>query len=162
MGPHRKAFNEFNFKVTDVGLDPGTIETLSALVKAYRAAFESVVETSKSLRQDQAAFHEASRVLVPLLDALLDSARQGMSRAAETQRLVRDAVVERSVAIAIGLLGGFVVISLLVTFSITRPLRAIERVMERLAGGDQAAIVPGTNRADEIQAEPPPCPGSGT
>jgi methyl-accepting chemotaxis protein len=151
-GPHRKAFNEFNFKITDAGLDPGTAQTLSELVGSYRAAFETVVDTSKGLRQAEGDFATAFGTLEPKFGALLEQAREGMNGAVETQGAVRDQVVARSAAITGLLLCAFIAIALVVTFSITRPLRAIERAMERLAGGDQQTSVPGTDRQDEIGA----------
>ena len=66
------------------------------------------------------------------------------------QRAVRDEVVIQSLTILVILLGAFIAISLIVSLSITRPLRAIENMMRRLASGDDGAEVPGTGRRDEI------------
>ncbi|MBI1209133.1 MAG: HAMP domain-containing protein [Azospirillum sp.] len=152
LGPHRKAFNEFRFKLSDVGLDPATIDKLQMLIQAYRSDFGSFVDTTKSFRTEVAAFTEAYRALGPRFDALLEGARDGMNQSAATQRAVRSQVIERVVLIGTGLVIAFIILSLAVSRSIIRPLTAIEQVMGRLAGGDLAAEVPGVTRRDEIGA----------
>jgi methyl-accepting chemotaxis protein len=150
MGPYRKAYNEFTFKVGSVELDDETKQKLTLLAKSYRHDFESSVEAVKALHQEIAVFNDNFRALGPRFGALLETARQGMTSATALQKAVRDQVVGQSLVILVVLLGAFVVISLIVSLSITRPLRAIERAMRRLAGGDDGAEVPGVGRRDEI------------
>ena len=150
VGPYRKAYNEFSFKVDSVDLDGDTKTKLSALAKSYRKDFESSVEAFKTLHDNITVFNDTVNALWPRFGSLLESARQGMTAATTAQRAVRDEVVIQSLTILAILLGTFVAISLIVSLSITRPLRAIENVMRRLASGDDSAEVPGTGRRDEI------------
>jgi methyl-accepting chemotaxis protein len=150
MGPYRKAYNEFTFKVGSVELDDETKQKLTQLAKAYRRDFESSVDAVKSLHQEITVFNDNFRALGPRFGALLETARQGMTEATARQKAVRDQVVAQSLVILVVLLGAFVIISLIVSLSITRPLRAIERAMRRLAGGDEETAIPGVGRRDEI------------
>ncbi len=149
MGPYRKAFSEFTFKVDSVELDAETKQKLSKLAKTYRRDFETAVEAVKTLHQDVVVFNDKVRALGPRFGAMLETARQGMTEATALQKAVRDQVVRKSAVILVVLLGAFMVISLIVSLSITRPLRAIERAMRRLAKGDDAEV-PGVARGDEI------------
>ena len=123
---------------------------LAALAKSYRKDFESSVAAFKALHENIEIFNGAVNALWPRFGSLLESARQGMTAATAAQRAVRDEVLAQSLTILAVLLGGFMAISLIVSLSITRPLRAIEGAMRRLATGDDAAEVPGTKRRDEI------------
>ena len=150
VGPYRKAYNEFSFKVDSVDLDADTKTKLAALAKSYRKDFELSVAAFKTLHENIEMFNDAVNALWPRFGALLESARQGMTAATAAQRAVRDEVLVQSLTILAILLGGFMAISLTVSLSITRPLRAIEGAMRRLAAGDDGAEVPGTKRRDEI------------
>ena len=150
IGPHRKAFSEFKFKIGDVGLDSDTGKKLELRVKSYRADFATFVDVTKLYRDDLVVFNETIRALEPKFAKLLDASRDGMTVAADTQQRVRDQVVDKTLVIGSALIVFFVIGASLVVFSITRPLKAIEDVMERLAAGDWAADVPGTKRSDEI------------
>ena len=150
MGLYRKAFNEFTFKIDSVEeLDGETKQKLAILAKSYRRDFETAVDAVKTLRQQVAVFNDGVRALGPRFGSLLETARQGMTEATTLQKAVRDQVMQNSLVILVLLLGVFVVISLIVSLSITRPLRAIERSMRRLAGGEDAEV-PGIVRRDEI------------
>jgi methyl-accepting chemotaxis protein len=65
---------------------------------------------------------------------------------------MRDEVIANTLTVGSVLVVAFILVSLVVARSITKPLRLIETVMERLAGGDRSAVVPGTERRDEIGA----------
>ena len=152
LGPHRKAFAEFKFKLGDVGLDPETQQKLDGLSKSYKTDFATFVDTTKNYRSELAIFNDQIKALEPRFTGLLEAARNGMNTAVTTQQQVRDGVVRTTVLIGSALVAAFILFALLVAISITRPLRAIESAMERLAGGDQTAEVPGTRRGDEIGA----------
>jgi methyl-accepting chemotaxis protein len=150
MGLYRKAFNEFTFKIDSVDeLDSGTKQKLAVLAKSYRRDLETAVDAVKTLRQQVVVFNDDVRALGPRFGSLLETARQGMTEATTLQKAVRDQVMQKSLVILVLVLGAFVAISLIVSLSITRPLRAIERSMRRLAGGEDAEI-PGIVRRDEI------------
>ena len=150
MGLYRKSYNEFTFKIESTDLDPDTKSRLLGLVKSYRKDFEEALTASKSLHADIGGLNERVNALWPDFGALLDSARQGMKEATATQHRIRDTVVVQSLTMLTVLFVFFVTISLIVSRSITHPLRAIEAVMRGLAGGDLEVSIPGAGRRDEI------------
>ncbi|NUB23883.1 HAMP domain-containing protein [Azospirillum brasilense] len=152
LSGHRKAFNEFTFFLADSGLDTATQTKLEKQARAYRSDLGRFVDATKAFRAEVETFNDAFHAMVPRFEALLDSANAGMAGAVETQNRVRGAVIANVLQVGSVLLVGFAIISLLVARSITRPLRLIEGVMERLAGGDRTATVPETGRRDEIGA----------
>ncbi|WP_207459636.1 HAMP domain-containing methyl-accepting chemotaxis protein [Azospirillum sp. SYSU D00513] len=152
LSGHRKAFNEFTFFLADAGMDPATQTKLETLARGYRADLAKFVEGTSAFRKEAATFNEAFQALGPRFDSLLEAAKAGMSGAVATQNAVRDEVVRNILLAGSALLFAFILVSLFVARSITTPIRLIEAVMERLAGGDRAATVPGTARRDEIGA----------
>ncbi|MBK3736875.1 HAMP domain-containing protein [Azospirillum brasilense] len=152
LSGHRKAFNEFTFFLADSGLDTTTQTRLEKQARTYRTDLGRFVDATKAFRAEVQTFNDAFQAMVPRFEALLDSANAGMAGAVETQNRVRGEVIANVLQVGSVLLVGFAVISLLVARSITRPLRLIEGVMERLAGGDRTATVPETGRRDEIGA----------
>jgi len=152
LSGHRKAFNEFTFFLADSGLDEATQVKLETLARGYRAGLGTFVDSSKAFRAQVQTFNGAFQALVPRFDALLETTNAGMAGAVDKQNAVRESVVANALAVGSVLLVGFVVTSLFVARSITRPLRLIEEAMEKLAAGDRTAAVPGTTRGDEIGA----------
>ena len=152
LSGHRKAFNEFTFFLADSGLDAATQTKLEKLARTYRTDLGRFVDATKAFRAEVQTFNDAFQAMVPRFEALLETANAGMAGAVETQNRVRGEVIASVLQVGSILLIGFAVISLLVARSITRPLRLIEGVMERLAGGDRTATVPETGRRDEIGA----------
>ncbi|ALJ35330.1 methyl-accepting chemotaxis protein [Azospirillum brasilense] len=152
LSGHRKAFNEFTFFLADSGLDTATQTKLEKQARTYRTDLGRFVDATKAFRAEVQTFNDAFQAMVPRFEALLDSANAGMAGAVETQNRVRGEVIANVLQVGSVLLVGFAIISLLVARSITRPLRLIEGVMERLAGGDRTATVPETGRRDEIGA----------
>ncbi|MBK3773755.1 HAMP domain-containing protein [Azospirillum brasilense] len=152
LSGHRKAFNEFTFFLADSGLDTATQTKLEKQARTYRTDLGRFVDATKAFRAEVQTFNDAFQAMVPRFEALLESANAGMAGAVETQNRVRGKVIANVLQVGSVLLVGFAIISLLVARSITRPLRLIEGVMERLAGGDRTATVPETGRRDEIGA----------
>ncbi|KAA1059029.1 putative chemoreceptor y4sI [Azospirillum argentinense] len=152
LSGHRKAFNEFTFFLADSGLDTATQTRLEKQARTYRTDLGRFVDATKAFRAEVQTFNDAFQAMVPRFEALLESANAGMAGAVETQNRVRGEVIANVFQVGSVLLVGFAIISLLVARSITRPLRLIEGVMERLAGGDRTATVPETGRRDEIGA----------
>ncbi|UKJ72669.1 methyl-accepting chemotaxis protein [Azospirillum brasilense] len=152
LSGHRKAFNEFTFFLADSGLDIATQTRLEKQARTYRTDLGRFVDATKAFRAEVQTFNDAFQAMVPRFEALLESANAGMAGAVETQNRVRSEVIANVLQVGSVLLVGFAIISLLVARSITRPLRLIEGVMERLASGDRTATVPETGRRDEIGA----------
>ncbi len=150
LRPHRKAYNQFRFQLSDVGLDPQTQEKLNGLIRAYRSDLRDFERTTEAFAETLADFTLAFQEMGPSFDTLLQSAQLGMSTADGRQIEVRDQVIDTSLVTGSALILLFVVIGLLVARSITRPLKLIETVMQRLAGGEMQDAVPGTQRGDEI------------
>ncbi len=152
LSGHRKAFNEFTFFLADSGLDTGTQTKLEKQARTYRTDLGRFVDATKAFHAEVQTFNDAFQAMVPRFEALLEMANAGMAGAVETQNRVRGEVIANVLQVGSILLIGFAVISLLVARSITSPLRLIEGVMVRLAGGDRTATVPETGRRDEIGA----------
>ena len=152
LSGHRKAFNEFTFFLGDSGIDTATQAKIETLARTYRGDLGKLVDGTTAFKAEVRTFNDAFQALVPRFEALLENANDGMSGAVDTQNRVRDEVIGDVLLVGSILLVGFVITSLLVARSITRPLRLIEGVMETLAGGDRTASVPETARRDEIGA----------
>ncbi|MFD1625852.1 methyl-accepting chemotaxis protein [Azospirillum griseum] len=152
LAGQRKVFNEFTFFLADSGLDEPTQAKMEKLARAYRSDLGKFVDGSKAFRAQVASFNETFQALVPRFDALLVNANAGMTGAVDKQNAVRESVIANALMAGSVLLVGFVVTSLFVARSITRPLLLIETAMEKLAAGDRQAAVPGTTRGDEIGA----------
>ena len=152
LSGHRKAFNEFTFFLSDSGMDPGTQTKLEELARAYRTELGKFVDATKAFQEEARTFNQAFQALGPRFDALLETANAGMTGVVATQNTMRDEVIANTLTVGSVLVVAFILVSLVVARSITKPLRLIETVMERLAGGDRSAVVPGTERRDEIGA----------
>ncbi len=152
LSGHRKAFSEFTFFLSDSGLDPATAARIEKQARTYRKDLLAFVDATKAFREEVTRFNEAFQSLGPRFEALLDMAGEGMGRAVETQNRVGDEVIRTATITGSLLLVGFLLISLYVARSITRPLASIEGAMERLATGDRSANIPGIERRDEIGA----------
>ncbi|CAK0768969.1 methyl-accepting chemotaxis protein [Azospirillaceae bacterium] len=150
LGPHQKAFNEFDFKIDVVGLSGDAIDRLQMLVKNYKKDFMTFVAGGKKFAAEVKEFEGALMAMYPAFERLLEGARGGMIEAEERQSRVRDDVVQTTVVVLIVLVVVFITFSLMVAASLTRPLRLIETVMIRLANGDQETDIPGVIRRDEI------------
>ncbi|UEM05107.1 methyl-accepting chemotaxis protein [Skermanella rosea] len=152
MGAHRKAFREFEFGMMDSGLDAPTQEALVTLATAYRADLAALVEHQGKLVQEVAAFNTALAAMPGRFAGLFDFASAGMEAARTDKDYVRDAIGRTGLIAGAGIIVLFLLFSLVLVRSITRPLRSIERAMQRLATGDRSSIVPGAMRRDEIGA----------
>ncbi len=150
LGPHQKAFREFGFKIDTVDLSPDVMQRLQQLTKGYKADFATFVASSKDFDTRVRDFNDSFNALEPIFHSLLEGARAGMAEATDRQDRVRDEVIRTTLVVISVLVTAFIIFSLVIAGSITRPLRAIESVMNRLAKGDLDADVPGTRRRDEI------------
>jgi methyl-accepting chemotaxis protein len=152
LSGHRKAFNEFTFFLSDAGLDMATQTALETLARRYRADLGRLVEATTGFRGEVAAFNDTFGSLEPRFQALLEAAGQRQMAAVDDQNRQRDDVVRTVTLVGSVLVLASLAISVAVARSITVPLRRIEDVMARLAAGDRTAVVPATERKDEIGA----------
>lgn len=126
LGPHQKAFGEFRFKISAVGLSPDAIELLQRLIRSYKSDFATFVTTSRDFSANVTAFDQEFVALEPLFRHLLLSAHTGMAQAAERQDRVRERVIWSALVVISILMVAFMAFSLLVARSITQPLARME------------------------------------
>jgi methyl-accepting chemotaxis protein len=152
MGGHRKAFREFEFGMMGSGLDPATQEALTRLAGTYRADLADYVENQVKLGEEILAFNRVLSAMPDRFAHLFEAASAGMERARSEKAEVRNATGRAGVMLGAIVLVLALLTSLILVCSITRPLRAIEQAMQRLATGNRTHPVPGGHRRDEIGA----------
>ncbi|CAA7622443.1 methyl-accepting chemotaxis protein [Magnetospirillum sp. SS-4] len=106
----------------------------------YFGAREAMAEDA------QASYQAATKAIRALMDLEIRLAKQEFDSA----MVAYDSASTASVSVIVLGVLALAVFALLITRSITTPVRRIIGVMERLAGGDTAIEVAGTERADEI------------
>jgi methyl-accepting chemotaxis protein len=149
-GSHRKAFNEFDFGLSSSGMDSTTSSRLATLARAYRQDFTRVVEANTAFRTEVQAMAQALSALRPSFDALLDASRRGMDDSNAMQEQIREDVLVAGIGLSALLVLVYVGLSGLVARSITRPVRAIRRVLLTVAAGNLDTVIPATERGDEV------------
>lgn len=152
MGAHRKAYREFEFGMMGSGLDSATQETLARLAAEYRADLSGYVENQVKLNEQISTFNGVLAALPERFANLFAAASAGMDHARTEKAEVRHATGRAGVTMGAVILVLALMTSLILVRSITRPLRAIEQAMQRLATGDRDRPVPGAHRCDEIGA----------
>ncbi|MGF7206796.1 methyl-accepting chemotaxis protein [Skermanella aerolata] len=152
MGAHRKAYREFEFGLMGSGLDSSTQQTLTRLASAYRADLTAYVENQVKLTGQIQTFDGVLSAMPGRFAQLFGAASAGMERARSERAEVRNATGRAGIMMGAVVLVLALMVSLILVRSITRPLRAIEGAMQRLAKGDRTRPVPGAHRRDEIGA----------
>ncbi len=147
---HKRWANEFDLKIDASELDPATRNKFHQLLNTYIADMATYSDTTLSMVKQLAEVRSHFKAAQPEVDALFEAAREGSSRATESQARTRAAVLFRTIAF-----GGFAAVayllaSLVFQRSITRPVAAMEAAMERLAAGQIGTEIPGVHRKDEI------------
>ncbi len=150
LGIHHKYANQFDFELDASALPASTREELRGLVKSYADDMQAFATASLALKAEVEDLRKGFLALQPTLQSVFLTARDGMTDAIAEQEAER-ARTSRLVAI-IGMLavGLFVAAVLVLSHSVTEPLRRIERAMQRLAAGNHKVVVPGIDRKDEI------------
>lgn len=105
-------------------------------IAAYRESFLSLVEENKNIAKRNSEMRSAVHAIEPELVEIKNLAEKQMAQ--RTVTLKTEAGLFSQTAIGIGGVALFIgiVISLLVTNSIARPLRTAESTVTRMAGGD--------------------------
>lgn len=144
--------------------NPRQQERLTALDRSARQWRETVAEKEIALMRNPATQADARRMVMSgSSKAVMDGLRAKAAEivAEETTLLIERSVTAKAAAdqsrlTAIVGLTGIVVISLLALgalhLGITRPIQAMTSTMRRLAENDLSAMVPGTDRRDEVGA----------
>ncbi|HIJ61148.1 MAG TPA: methyl-accepting chemotaxis protein [Rhodospirillaceae bacterium] len=150
LGRHRKYAAEFDLGIDVATLAPSTREQFRGIAGKYAA---DMALYGKAYLGQQAALAELRSQfsqLQPRINAFAAAARRGLDDATGRQAATR-IQMGRVTAVVSGLaLLMFVVIGVISGRSIARPVLAMERVMHRLAKGENTVEIPGTRRADEI------------
>jgi methyl-accepting chemotaxis protein len=123
---------------------------LQQKLDAYQSEFLAYVETAQSLASKQAETSAAFSKIEPGIDAIGRAvAKLGSESAAEAER-VRGATAFQFEIAALAILLIVFVYAYWVGRSITRPLGVLVALLQKLARGDYAAVIAGTDRRDEI------------
>lgn len=126
---------------------------LPSAADAINAIPDSVATLDKSFREmlvtkaDLAAKREALDDLTRKVSADITSISASQSQAANSAATA--AKVQIAVTILLAILGG-IGLAFVLNLAITRPIRTITGVMDRLANGDNEVEIPGIDRGDEI------------
>jgi len=119
-------------------------------VKAFADTFSAWSGIADKLRPNLKVIDLETQQLAPAADAIIRTASEGANHAAGqlTASQSRTRSIILSVGFAAAALG--LALSLLIGWSITRPLQGLAGAMTKLANGDTAAVIPGTSTRDEI------------
>ncbi len=135
------------------------VNRLSTLVGAVKTTLPKVFAAKeKGDHAEAAAIYgkEGRPLLVEVYSiaaALSDEVAAGVDRHSQALSAQTDRTMFTTMTTAVALIALVGVLAvLLVVVGIRRPLTALNTVMERLAAGDAAAIVTGTDRGDELGA----------
>jgi methyl-accepting chemotaxis protein len=145
-------FEYENFRKMMQGVQ-ATAEQRAAIeshVKAFADTFSAWSATADKVRPNLKVIDLDTQQLAPAADEIIQTASDGAARAAAqlsaSQSRTRSIILSVGVAaVALGL-----ALSLLIGWSITRPLQGLADAMTRLATGDTAAHIPATGARDEI------------
>ncbi|MGV3633799.1 MAG: methyl-accepting chemotaxis protein [Pseudorhodoplanes sp.] len=143
-------YDNFTNTMKTVAATPGQRADLEGRVKAFADTFSAWSATADRLRPNLKVIDLDMQQLAPAADDIIEIASQGASRAAAqlsaSQNRTRTSILSVGIAaVALGL-----ALSLLIGWSITRPLQDLAAAMSRLANGDTSTAIPGTGARDEI------------
>jgi methyl-accepting chemotaxis protein len=137
---------EFNEAVTKLEVDPKQVETWNANWAVYRNAMHALADTDDQITTAIAELRAATHAVEDNLDEIISSAPEAEANLAKTLAMSRTvSLATTGFVLIIG-----VALALLITRSITRPLRKLSEATETLAKGDLSVEhdMPTTN--DEI------------
>ncbi len=150
LGHFRKFSIEFDLKLGDSGVPPNTATLFRTLLGKYSHDMGQFVEVSTALDTQVQELRAHTDAVRPVIGRLFLYARDGATRASVFQQDTRSATLRQNGIAAVLALLTFFFWSLILSRSIVSPLRLIERVMERVVGGETDVKVPCTVRKDEI------------
>lgn len=141
-----------NFTNTMKGLQatPEQRGGIESRVKAYADTFSAWSTIADKVRPNLKVIDLDTQQLAPAADEIIQAASEGASRAAA--QLSASQGRTRSIILSVGIAaaGLGLALSLLIGWSVTRPVQGLAEAMARLAKGDTAVAIPGTGAPDEI------------
>jgi methyl-accepting chemotaxis protein len=143
-------YDNFANTIKSVAATPEHRAELESRVKALADTFAAWSATADRLRPNLKIIDLETQQLAPAADAIIQTASEGATRSAAqlSEAQSRTWSIILSFGIVSASLG--LALSLLIGWSITRPLQSLADAMAQLAKGDTAAVIPGTRARDEI------------
>lgn len=120
-----------------------TIKQIPASVSTFDQAFKEMLTAKSDLMQKRQQLDALTSQVSSEIAAISASQSQAASSAADF------AEVQIMVTILLAIAGG-IGLAVVLNLAITRPIRTITNVMDRLANGDNEVDIPGIERGDEI------------
>lgn len=143
-------YENFANAMKSVRATDGQRAELESRVKDFADSFSAWSAIADKLRPNLKVIDLDTQQLEPAADDILRTAAEGASRAAAQLSASQDRT--RSIILSVGIaavaLG--LALSLLIGWSVTRPLQGLAAAMTRLAKGDTTAAIPATQASDEI------------
>lgn len=119
-------------------------------VKAFADTFSAWSATADRVRPNLKVIDLDTQQLAPAADEIIQIASEGADRAAEQLSASQNRTRTIILSVGIAAVGLGLALSLLIGWSITRPLQSLATAMVRLAKRDTEATIPGTSARDEI------------
>jgi methyl-accepting chemotaxis protein len=143
-------YDNFANTIKNVAATPEHRAELESRVTALADTFAAWSATADRLRPNLKIIDLETQQLAPAADAIIQTASVGATRSAAqlSEAQSRTWSIILSFGIVSASLG--LALSLLIGWSITRPLQSLADAMAQLAKGDTAAVIPGTRARDEI------------
>ena len=127
-----------------------SLDSLQVLLSDYAHSMHAYVETRNELATGSGELTRIYAETEPLFAILQESARRGYELATTELRDVR-ASMQRTIAVTVVLvLGLFIGSGIVLTLSITRPLRALTSALSTADEHSAELVMPGIERGDEI------------
>jgi methyl-accepting chemotaxis protein len=143
-------YENFTNTMKGVAATPEQRADIESRVKAFADTFAAWAAISDRVRAHLKVIDLDTQQLAPAADDIIQTAIEGASRAAAQLSASQNRTRTIILSVGIAAVGLGLALSLLIGWSITRPLQSLAAAMARLAKGDTAAVIPGTGARDEI------------
>lgn len=143
-------YDNFTNTIKSVAATPEHRVDMEGRVKALADTFAAWSATADRLRPNLKIIDLETQQLAPAADAIIQTASVGATRSAAQLSAAQSRTW--SIILSFGIVSASLglALSLLIGWSITRPLQSLADAMAQLAKGDTAAVIPGTRARDEI------------
>jgi methyl-accepting chemotaxis protein len=143
-------YENFANTIKSVAATPEHRADVESRAKALADTFAAWSAIADRLRPNLKIIDLDTQQLAPAADAIIQAASEGASRAAAQLSDAQDRTWSIILSFGIASVGLGLALSLLIGWSITRPLQSLADAMTELAKGHTAAVIPGTRARDEI------------